>query len=142
MHEPKRRPHLVTAVGLIVIFAGIFPIVELGIMLVSPSFSAFFLPLVQKILPVNTEVMLVSLPLIGLGDIVLGAGVLLRRRWAMFGMILRSVAGILADYLNIQIGNALGAGIAFAVNLFLILALLLPKSRLRFRNSSTDLVTE
>jgi hypothetical protein len=44
--------------------------------------------------------------------------------------------------LNLQVGNALGAGIAFAVNLFLILALLLPKSRLRFRNSSTDLVTE
>jgi hypothetical protein len=140
--SPKRRPHLVTAVGLIGIFAGFFPILELGIVLVSPSFSAFFLPLVQKILPLNTEVILVSFPLIGLGDIVLGAGVLLRRRWAMFGMIIRSVAGILADYLNLQVGNALGAGIAFAVNLILIWALLLPKSRLWFRNSSTDLVTE
>lgn len=129
------RPPLVTAVGIIGLVAGIFPVLEVGAVLLSSRFSAWFIPLVHSIVPVSCSVALGLLLGIGAIDVVLGIGVLARKRWAIPGMILRSVATVPIDYVNFRVGNEAGALFGLAVSVFIVWALLRPQSRAWFRRS-------
>ena len=126
------RPPLVTAVGIVGIVAGAFPLIEIAAMLVSPRFSAFFLPLAQAIVPLGTAPIILLLLAVGIIDIALGIGALLRYRLASVGMILRSIVGIQIDYINFQAHNPAGALFGLAVNVGIVGILLLPKSRAWF----------
>jgi hypothetical protein len=85
----------------------------------SSRFSAWLIPLVHSIVPVSCSVALGLLLGIGAIDVVLGVGVLARKRWAIPGMILRSVATVPIDYVNFRVGNEAGAlfGLANALEL-------------------------
>jgi hypothetical protein len=119
-------------VGIVGIVAGTFPIIELAALLVSRRFSAFFLPVVHAIIPLGTVGLLALLLIVGVIDVVLGVGILLRYRSAMIGMILRSIVGVPIDYINFQAHNQAGALFGLAVNLGVVVLLLLPKSRTWF----------
>jgi hypothetical protein len=125
----RRRPALVTAVGVIGIIAGSFPLVELIALLVSAQFAGWFLPLVQSILPVSVAVTVVSMFVIAVADIAFGIGVLTAKRWACYGMIARSIIAVPFDYLNFTAGNRAGAFVGFAVSVCIVWALLLADSR-------------
>jgi len=127
-----QRPPLVTAVGIIGILAGGVPFIEIAAILASPRFSAFFLSLAGAIVPLGTAAMFALLLSVGVIDLVLGIGILMRYRPAMIGMILRSIIGIAFDYINFQAHNPVGALFGFAVNVLLVVVLLLPKSRTWF----------
>lgn len=86
-----RRPLLVTAVGVIGIVAGIFPLAEIVAILLSARFAAWFLPLMRSILPVSDLFAFTLLFGIAVADIGFGIGVLARKRFARFGMIARSL---------------------------------------------------
>lgn len=53
--------------------------------------------------------MLGLLLVIGAIDVILGIGVLARKRWATPGMILRSVATVPIEYTNFRVSNKAGA---------------------------------
>jgi Predicted membrane protein (DUF2127) len=129
------RPPLVTAVGIIGLVAGIFPVLEVGAVLLSPRLSAWLIPLVRSIVPVRRSIALGLLLGIGAIDVVLGIGVLARKRWATPGMILRSVATVPIDYANFRVGNQAGALFGLAVSVFIVWALLRPQSRAWFGQS-------
>jgi hypothetical protein len=128
-----RRPWVVTAAGIVAIVAGALPAIEVIAMLVSRHFRERFLGLVQTIVPASREVILFLLPVIAAADIILGVGVLTRRRWATPGMILRSVLGVWLDYINFRTGNHVGAVFGLAINIFVVWALLRSPSRAWFR---------
>jgi hypothetical protein len=77
------RPKLVTIVGIIGLIAGIFPVLESAALLTSQSFRAWFLPIVQRLLPFGFAATLSLLVLIAVVDLALGTGVLTKRRWAL-----------------------------------------------------------
>jgi len=129
------RPPLVTAVGITGLVAGTFPVLEVAAVLLSPRVSAWFIPLVHSLMPVSRSVALGLLPGIGAIDVVLGFGVLARKRWATPGMILRSVAAVPIDYANFRVGNRAGALVGLTVSVLIVWALLRPKSRAWFRQS-------
>lgn len=129
------RPRLVSAVGIIALLAGTFPVLEVGAVFLSSRFSAWFIPLVHSIVPVSRSVALGLLLVIGAIDVVLGIGVLARKRWATPGMILRSVATVPIDYANFRVGNQAGALVCLTASVFIVWALLRPKSRAWFRQS-------
>jgi hypothetical protein len=130
--SPQRRPPLVTAVAVVVILAGIVPLFEITALLVSPRFSEFFLPLVDAIVPLGTAALLALLLAVGVIDVALGIGILMRYRVAMIGMFLRSFVGVVLDYINLQAHNPVGALFGFVVNVGIAVVLLLPKSRTWF----------
>jgi hypothetical protein len=116
-------------VGAIGIIAGIFPLAELLAVVASARFAAWFLPLVRAILPVPMSVAVVSMFIIAVADLAFGIGVLAGRRWAFYGMIVRSVIGVPIDYVNLTAGNRAGAVVGLAVNVFIVWALLRAESR-------------
>ena len=75
-----RRPPLVAVVGIIAIVAGAVPFIEVAATLTSSRFASFFLGLVREIVQLNTTATLVVLITVGLVDIALGIGVLMRYR--------------------------------------------------------------
>jgi len=129
------RPPLVTTVGILGLVAGAVPVLEAVAVFLSPRFSAWFIPLFQSIVPVRGSVALGLLLLIGAIDIVLGLGVLTRKRWATPGMILRSVATVPIDYLNFRAGNRAGALFGLMVSVFIVWALLRRRTRTWFRQA-------
>jgi hypothetical protein len=129
------RPPLVTTVGIIGFVAGTFPLLEVGAVLLSPRFSAWFIPLVQSIIRTSGPVMLGLLLGIGAIDIALGLGVLARKPWAAPGMILRSVVAVPIDWVNFRVGNHAGALFGLSVSVFVVWALLRPEARAWFRRS-------
>jgi hypothetical protein len=131
----KRRPPLVTAVGVIGIIAGALPAAEILSVLLSVRFAAWFLPLVRTILPVRVSLALGMLAGIAIADIAFGIGLLARKRLAFYGMLLRSVAGLPIDYLNFTAGNRAGALVGLAVNCFILWALVRASSRLWFNTA-------
>jgi hypothetical protein len=124
-----RRPGPVTAVGVIGIIAGSFPLVEFVAMFASARFAAWFLPLVQALLPVPLAVAAGLIFIIAVADILFGIGVLTTQRWAFYGMIARSFIAVPFDYLNFAAGNRAGAFVGFAVSVFIVWALLRADSR-------------
>jgi hypothetical protein len=128
----NKRPPLITTVGVIGIVAGIFPLVELAAILASARFAAWFLPLVRSILPVSGSVAVAVIGTVAVADLAFGIGVLTAKRWAFYGMILRSVIGVPVDYLNFTAGNRAGALLGLAVNVFIVWALLRSASRMWF----------
>jgi hypothetical protein len=133
--KASRRPPLVTTVGIIGVIAGTFPLIEFAAVLLSPRFSAWFIPLFRSIVPVGPALMLGLLLVIGAIDIVLGLGVLARKHWAVAGMILRSVVTVPFDYINFRAGNQGGALFGLTVSVFIVWALLRYKSRIWFRKT-------
>ncbi len=131
--SPLRRPPIVTTVGIVGIVAGTLPALEVGAVLAIQRFRVWFLPIVHAILPASAAVVLGLLLMIAAADIALGVGVLMRRRWATPGMILRSILGVGLDYINFQANNHAGALFGLAVNAFVVWALLRPGSRGWFR---------
>jgi len=131
-----RRPPFATGVGVIGVIAGSFPLAEAVAVLVSPRFAAWLLPQVRSILPVPLSVAVVLIVAIAAADLTLGVGVLTGRRWALYGMVLRSVVGVPIDYLNFTAGNPAGAIVGLAVNVFIVWALLRTDSRIWFRAAS------
>jgi hypothetical protein len=124
-----RRPLLVTAVGVIGIVAGIFPLAEIVAILLSARFAAWFLPLMRSILPVSDSFAFTLLFGIALADIGFGIGVLACNRFARYGMIARSIIAVPIDYLNFTAGNRAGAFVGLAVSVFIVWALLRADSR-------------
>ena len=108
-----------TAVGIIGIVAGTVPILEVIAVWLSPRFAAWFLPLMRSILPVRDSLAFSLLFGIALADIGFGIGVLARKRVALYGMIVRSIAGVPVDYVNFAAGNRVGAFVGLSVNLFM-----------------------
>jgi hypothetical protein len=135
MQTERRRLRLVTAVGVIGIIAGIFPLVELIAVLTSARFAAWFLPLVQSILPVSVSVAVALIGTIAVADLAFGIGVLTAKRWAFYGMIVRSLIGVPVDYVNFTAGNRAGAMVGLAVNVFVVWALLRADSRSWFKGA-------
>jgi hypothetical protein len=133
----RSRPALVTAVGLIGIAAGTLPAAEILCVLLSERFRAWFLPLVRTILPVRQSFALELIAGIAVADLALGAGVLARKRFALYGMIARSLVGLPIDYLNFIAGNRAGALFGLAVNIFMVWALVRTNTRLWFSTAST-----
>jgi hypothetical protein len=131
----NKRPQLVTAVGVIGIIAGIFPLVELIAILASARFAAWFLPLVRSILPVSVSVAVALMGSIAVADIAFGIGVLTAKRWAFYGMIVRSLIGVPIDYVNFTAGNRAGAIVGLVVNVIVMWALLKADSRSWFGNA-------
>src|SRR5262249_28118540 len=128
----QRRPALVTAVAVVAILAGSVSLLEITGLLVSPRFSEFFLPLAQAIVPLGTAALFALLLTVGVIDVVLGIGILMRYRAAMIGMLLRSIIGVAFDFINFQAHNPVGALLGFVVNIGIVVVLLLPKSRIWF----------
>jgi hypothetical protein len=128
----QQRPPLVTAVGIIAILAGAVPFIEVIATLTSSRFASFFLPLVREMLPLSTGATLTVLFSVGILDVMLGIGILMRCRVAVFGMVARSFIGFVFDYLTFRAYLPAGALFGFAVNVSLIVVLLLPNSRTWF----------
>jgi hypothetical protein len=131
--DQLHRPGIVTVVGIVTIIAGVFPALEIVAILANERFRAWFLSLIQSVVPISLGGLLVLLLVVSAADIVLGIAVLTRRRWATPGMIFRSILAVGIDYVNFHAGNHAGAAFGFAVNVLLVLALLLPRSRAWFR---------
>jgi uncharacterized membrane protein (DUF2068 family) len=119
----------VTAVGVIGIVAGVFPLAEVIGILLSARFAAWFLPVMRAIVPSRDSLASTLLFGIAVADISFGIGVLARKPWALYGMILRSVIGLPIDYLNFTAGNRAGALVGLTVNVFIVWVLLRADSR-------------
>jgi hypothetical protein len=132
-----QRPPIVTTVGILGIIAGVLPMLEVGAVLASERFRAWFLPLVQAIIPASVAIVIMLLLVTATADLVLGIGVLMRRRWAMLGMILRSILGVGLDCINFQASSHAGALFGLVVNVFVVCAILHPRSRIWFRLAGT-----
>ena len=92
-------------------------------------FASFFLALVREMLPLSIGAMLAVLLAVGVVDLMLGIGVLLRYPLAVFGMVARSFIGFAFDYLTFRTHMPAGALFGFLVNVGIVVPLLLPKSR-------------
>lgn len=125
-----------TAVGIIGIAAGTLPAGEILAVLLNERFRAWFLPLVRTILPVRYSLALALIAGIAVADLALGVGVLARKRFAFYGMIVRSAIGLPIDYLNFTAGNRAGALFGLAVNIFVVWALVRANTRLWFSTAS------
>jgi hypothetical protein len=132
---PDDRPPLVTAVAVIAIVAGTVPFAEIIATLTSSRFASFFLPLVREMLPLSTAATLAVHFAVGVVDLMLGVGILLRYRLAVFGMVARSFIGFVFDYLTFRAHIPTGALFGFLVNIGIVVVSLLPKSRTWFRPS-------
>jgi hypothetical protein len=136
MRTERRRPRLVTAVGVIGIIAGIVPLAELLAVLASARFAEWLLRLVRSILPVPAPVAVALVALIAVVDITFGIGALVRHRWAFYGMVLRTLLAVPVDLVNFAAGNRAGAAVGLIVNVFVPWALLRAESRVWFRPAS------
>jgi hypothetical protein len=61
--------------------------------------------------------------MVGIVNVILGIGVLMRYRLAVFGMVAGSFVGFAFDFINFQAHNPAGALLGFAINLFIVLCL-------------------
>jgi len=130
--RPQHRPALVTVVGIIAIVAGTVPFIEVIAALTSSRFASIFLALVHEMLPLSTAATLAVLLAVGVVDVMLGIGVLVRYRSAVIGMVARSLIGFVFDYLTFRAHMPAGALFGFVVNVGIVVVLLLPKSRTWF----------